>query len=47
MLTRIVVIRDGRIAMDGPRDAVLAALQGRAQGVAAPVAALARGANTP
>ena len=29
VLTRLIVVRDGRIAMDGPRDVVLAALQGR------------------
>jgi ATP-binding cassette subfamily C protein LapB len=29
MLTRLVVVRDGRISADGPRDTVLAALQAR------------------
>ncbi len=36
ILTRLVVVRDGRVTMDGPRDAVLAALQGKPQ--AAPTA---------
>ena len=30
LLTRLAVVRDGRVVHDGPRDAVLAALQGRA-----------------
>jgi ATP-binding cassette subfamily C protein LapB len=29
MLTRLIVIRDGKVVFDGPRDTVLAALQGR------------------
>lgn len=29
-LTRLIVIRDGRIVLDGPRDTVIAALQGKA-----------------
>lgn len=29
LLTRIIVVREGRIVLDGPRDAVLSALQGR------------------
>jgi ATP-binding cassette subfamily C protein LapB len=31
LLTRLVVVREGRITQDGPRDAVLSALQGRPQ----------------
>ena len=31
LLTRLIVVREGRITMDGPRDTVLAALQGRPQ----------------
>ena len=38
LLTRLIVVRDGRIVMDGPRDAVLAALQGRPQPAPAVVA---------
>lgn len=30
LLTRLAVVRDGRVVHDGPRDAVLASLQGRA-----------------
>jgi ATP-binding cassette subfamily C protein LapB len=31
LLTRLIVVRDGRITQDGPRDSVLATLQGRPQ----------------
>jgi len=42
LLTRIVVVRDGRVVLDGPRDGVLAALQGRTGGAAGPAAGEAR-----
>ena len=37
VLTRLIVVRDGRVTMDGPRDAVLAALQGRQAAPATPL----------
>jgi len=42
VLTRIIVIREGRIVLDGPRDTVLAQLQGRGNTGAATIAGGAR-----
>jgi ATP-binding cassette subfamily C protein LapB len=43
ILTRLIVVREGKIAMDGPRDAVLATLQGKGQPGGTAVAPVAGG----